>query len=51
MLKTQSLWNGAESNHRDRILGEVEIIALLLWQAKGAAVGSCLKNRVPTEED
>lgn len=48
MLKTQSLWNGAESNHRNRILGEVERIALLLSQAKGTAVGSYLKNCVST---
>ena len=39
LLKTQPLCTGAKSNLRDRVLGEGEIIALLLCQAKGDTVG------------
>ena len=46
MPKTRSLCTSAQSNLGDRVLGEVERIALLLCQAKGDTMGLCLRNCV-----
>ena len=49
MLKTQPLCTSAELNLEDRVLGEIEKTTLLLCQAKGDSVGSCLsKLCIPT---
>ena len=39
MLKAQPLYTGAKSNHRDRVLGEVEKNSFIAWPGKGGIWG------------
>ena len=52
MPKTQPLCTGAESNLRDRVLGEVEKKSFIALPGKGGTAGLCPEKLfVPTQED
>ena len=47
MLKVRPLCTGAESNLRDRVLGEVEKNSFIALPGKGGHSGSCPKQLCP----